>query len=143
MSDGTLLLGAGCATIALALAAPRCGAGSCDADTSKLVPLESRTRMHLHAHDSSSSSSSHRSTGASNTARRLRASPGMRPSDGWKKVQARQYYCTAQPGYVWAATINLAPLLWIRGWDSYLKGVGLGVQGLGLGGWASGCGLRC
>ena len=46
----------------------------------------------------------------------------MRPSDGWKRVQARQYYCTAQPGYVWAATIHLAPLMWIRGWDCYLRG---------------------
>ena len=51
----------------------------------------------------------------------------MRPSDGWKKVRARQYYCTAQPGYVWAATINLAPLMWIRGWDSYLKGADLHI----------------
>ena len=53
---------------------------------------------------------------------RLRASPGMRPSDGWKRVKARQYYCTAQPGYIWAATITLAPLMWIRGWDCYLRG---------------------
>ena len=46
----------------------------------------------------------------------------MRPSDGWKRVAAKQYYCTAQPGYVWAATIHLAPLMWITGWDCYLRG---------------------
>ena len=29
---------------------------------------------------------------------RLRASPGMKASDGWKKVHAKQYFSTAQPG---------------------------------------------
>lgn len=43
---------------------------------------------------------------------------------GWKKVKAEQYYSTTEPGFVWAATIELAPLLWIRGWDSYVRGCG-------------------
>lgn len=26
--------------------------------------------------------------------------------------------------YVWVATIQLAPLFWIKGWDSYVNGAG-------------------
>ncbi|KAK9809546.1 hypothetical protein WJX73_000307 [Symbiochloris irregularis] len=55
---------------------------------------------------------------------RLRASPGMKASEGWKKVHAQQFFSTLQPGYVWAATISLAPFMWIRGWDSYVRGKG-------------------
>lgn len=27
-------------------------------------------------------------------------------------------------GYVWVATIQLAPLFWVKGWDSYVNGSG-------------------
>lgn len=55
-----------------------------------------------------------------------RNSTGSAPGSagGWKRVTADQYYSTTEPGYVWAATVELAPLLWIRGWESYLRGTG-------------------
>lgn len=37
-------------------------------------------------------------------------------------VQVAIQGCAICAGYVWAATISLAPLMWIRGWDSYVRG---------------------
>eukprot|EP00891_Asterochloris_glomerata_P004025 jgi/Astpho2/4025/Aster-01183 len=51
---------------------------------------------------------------------RIRVGPGLTVKEGWKKVRASQYFTTAQPAYVWAAWIWLAPLVWVRGWDSYV-----------------------
>lgn len=42
----------------------------------------------------------------------------------WHKVHAEQYVSCTEPGYVSSATLELAPLLWLRGWDSLINGQG-------------------
>lgn len=37
-------------------------------------------------------------------------------------VSTASLSCGHGAGYVWVATIQLAPLFWVRGWDSYLQG---------------------
>ncbi len=43
---------------------------------------------------------------------------------GWRRVQGEQYYSVNEPGFVWSATIELVPMVWLRGWDSYVRGRG-------------------
>ena len=51
---------------------------------------------------------------------RFRITTGLRPDEGWKRVTATQTWnaCASTPGYCWAATVKLAPGLWVRGWDA-------------------------
>jgi len=51
---------------------------------------------------------------------RFRIATGLRPDEGWKRVTATQTWnaCAGTPGYCWAATVKLAPGLWVRGWDA-------------------------
>ena len=51
---------------------------------------------------------------------RFRIATGLRPDEGWKRVTATQTWnaCASTPGYCWAATVRLAPGLWVRGWDA-------------------------
>lgn len=51
---------------------------------------------------------------------RFRIATGLRPDEGWKRVTATQTWnaCASTPGYCWAATVSLAPGLWVRGWDA-------------------------
>ena len=58
---------------------------------------------------------------------RFRIQTGLRAGEGWKKVAAVQHAAALPlrpPGYVWAATVWLAPGLWVRGWDAYAGGRG-------------------
>jgi hypothetical protein len=56
---------------------------------------------------------------------RFRIAPGLRAEDGWKPVVATQTLAAGrEPGYVWAADVQLAPGLWARGWDAYAGGRG-------------------
>lgn len=55
---------------------------------------------------------------------RIWVSPGLKSTEGWKKVKATQYFSTEEPAWAWSAYVWLAPFVWIRGWDSYLKGKG-------------------
>ena len=56
---------------------------------------------------------------------RFRITPGLRSEDGWKPVLATQTLAAGrEPGYVWAASIQLAPGLWVKGWDAYAGGRG-------------------
>lgn len=45
-------------------------------------------------------------------------------SDSWRRVHAEQYYSVTEPGFVWSATVELVPLVWLRGWESYVRGRG-------------------
>lgn len=45
-------------------------------------------------------------------------------SDGWRRMHAEQYLSVTEPGFVWSATIELVPCVWLRGWDSYIRGRG-------------------
>ena len=51
---------------------------------------------------------------------RFRIATGLRPDEGWKRVEAEQTWnaSASTPGYCWAATVRLAPGLWVRGWDA-------------------------
>ena len=51
---------------------------------------------------------------------RFRIATGLRPDEGWKRVTAEQTWnaSASTPGYCWAATVKLAPGLWVRGWDA-------------------------
>ncbi len=42
----------------------------------------------------------------------------------WFPIRGEQYYDTAEPAFVWSATMKLNPLLWVRGRDKYLNGHG-------------------
>lgn len=56
---------------------------------------------------------------------RFRIAPGLRSEDGWKPVVATQTLAAGrEPGYVWAASIQLAPGLWATGWDAFSGGRG-------------------
>ncbi len=43
----------------------------------------------------------------------------------WKPFRAIQYVATAPPGFVWEATVRMAPLLAVHVVDSYREGAGL------------------
>ena len=51
---------------------------------------------------------------------RFRIATGLRPDEGWKRVTATQTWnaSASTPGYCWAASVTLAPGLWVRGWDA-------------------------
>lgn len=42
----------------------------------------------------------------------------------WFPIRGEQYYDTAEPAFVWAATMKLNALLWVRGRDKYTHGHG-------------------
>ncbi|MDX9760092.1 MAG: hypothetical protein RBU27_13115 [Bacteroidota bacterium] len=42
----------------------------------------------------------------------------------WFPIRGEQYYDTAEPAFVWAATMKLNALLWVRGRDKYTGGHG-------------------
>lgn len=42
----------------------------------------------------------------------------------WKPMRTRQHFATNPPGFVWDASISMAPLLSVRVRDSYLDGTG-------------------
>lgn len=42
----------------------------------------------------------------------------------WFPIRGEQYYDTAEPAFVWAATMKLNALFWIRGRDKYMHGHG-------------------
>lgn len=44
--------------------------------------------------------------------------------EAWLPIKGEQYYDTAEPAFVWAATMKLNPLLWVRGRDKYVGGHG-------------------
>lgn len=58
------------------------------------------------------------------------AAPGGAEAAGgggkeWKPLRAEAYVSVGgRPGLVWSATIQLAPLQWVRGFASYLRGRG-------------------
>jgi Family of unknown function (DUF6544) len=41
---------------------------------------------------------------------------------GWMPFTAQEYYTTDPPGYLWAATFTMAPLVTVRGRDRYAEG---------------------
>ncbi|MHB1223584.1 MAG: DUF6920 family protein [Gemmatimonadaceae bacterium] len=47
-----------------------------------------------------------------------------RPDGAWSPFTARQLYTTRPPGFVWDASIRMAPLLTVRVRDSYIDGEG-------------------
>ncbi|WP_218919466.1 DUF6544 family protein [Spirosoma aerolatum] len=57
---------------------------------------------------------------------RLRQQGLMRTrQDGkWMAAEAEQYFTVDQPGFVWKATIQMAPLLQLNGFDQYKNGHG-------------------
>ena len=44
--------------------------------------------------------------------------------EAWFPIRGEQYYDTAEPAFVWAATMKLNTLLWVRGRDRYMNGHG-------------------
>ncbi len=45
-------------------------------------------------------------------------------SSPYKKLYAEQLFNTQKPGFVWNAGIDLMPLIWVKGIDSYIDGKG-------------------
>jgi len=43
---------------------------------------------------------------------------------GWMPFEAEEYYTTDPPGFVWSVSMEMAPLLTIRGRDRYVEGEG-------------------
>lgn len=43
---------------------------------------------------------------------------------GWMPFEAEEYYTTDPPGFVWSVSMEMAPLLTIRGRDRYVEGTG-------------------
>lgn len=43
---------------------------------------------------------------------------------GWIPFEAEEYYTTDPPGFVWSVSMEMAPLLTIRGRDRYVEGTG-------------------
>ncbi|MCU1275480.1 MAG: hypothetical protein JWO48_2911, partial [Bryobacterales bacterium] len=46
------------------------------------------------------------------------------PNQRWLPIQGEEYFTVAKPGFVWNATVRLAPLLWIAARDRLLAGRG-------------------
>ncbi|MBR9978411.1 MAG: hypothetical protein KFH87_10005 [Bacteroidetes bacterium] len=44
--------------------------------------------------------------------------------EDWFSIRGEQYYATAEPAFIWAATMKMNPLLWVRGRDKYVDGRG-------------------
>jgi len=60
------------------------------------------------------------------TSVRLKQKAEMRleKDKNWMKVNAEQYFKTKEPGFIWKANINMAPLIHISGRDKYENGKG-------------------
>ncbi|WP_169744604.1 DUF6544 family protein [Paenibacillus stellifer] len=60
------------------------------------------------------------------TSVRLKQTGQMRTKEGgpWMKVRAEQYFRADEPGFVWKADVQMAPLLHLSGLDSYQAGHG-------------------
>lgn len=60
------------------------------------------------------------------TSVRLKQTGQMRTKEGgpWMKVRAEQYFRADEPGFVWKADVQMAPLLHLSGLDSYFEGRG-------------------
>ena len=48
----------------------------------------------------------------------------LKENQPWMKAQAKQYFRTDAPGFIWAVDIKMAPLLHIAGKDQYIEGRG-------------------
>src|SRR6185436_19203282 len=46
------------------------------------------------------------------------------PNQRWLPIQGEEYFTVAKPGFVWNATVRLAPLLWFAARDRLLAGQG-------------------
>lgn len=46
------------------------------------------------------------------------------PKGGWKQTEAVQRACPLEPAFVWTASASLAPLVSIKGCDSFVNGTG-------------------
>lgn len=46
------------------------------------------------------------------------------PDKDWMPFEAEEYYTTDPPGFVWSVSMEMAPLLTIRGRDRYVAGIG-------------------
>ncbi len=44
--------------------------------------------------------------------------------ENWFPIRGEQYYATAEPAFVWAATMKMNPFVWVRGRDKYTEGRG-------------------
>jgi Family of unknown function (DUF6544) len=44
--------------------------------------------------------------------------------ESWLPISGEQYYDTAEPAFIWAATMKMNKLLWVRGRDKYMNGHG-------------------
>jgi hypothetical protein len=47
-----------------------------------------------------------------------------KPNQRWLPIRGEQYFTVAKPGFVWDASVRLAPLLWIEARDRLLSGRG-------------------
>ena len=48
----------------------------------------------------------------------------LKENQPWLKAQAKQYFRTEKPGFIWAVDIKMAPLVHIAGKDQYIDGRG-------------------
>jgi hypothetical protein len=48
----------------------------------------------------------------------------MSPNARWSPIEGAQYFSVAHPGFVWFASLHLAPLLWIQARDRLVDGRG-------------------
>lgn len=55
---------------------------------------------------------------------RLKDDPDLQDDEAWLPVKANQYFNIEDPGFLWHAKVNMAPLLWFEGWDAYIDGKG-------------------
>jgi len=46
------------------------------------------------------------------------------PEQRWSPIVGEQYFSVASPGFVWFASLRLAPLVWIQARDRLIKGCG-------------------
>ncbi len=53
-----------------------------------------------------------------------RAMMRMSPDQSWMPVEAEQYFAIEEPGFIWKAEIQAAPLIHIAGRDKYFEGKG-------------------
>jgi hypothetical protein len=50
-----------------------------------------------------------------------RAMMRMSPEQSWMPVEAEQYFTVEEPGFIWRAEIQAAPLIHIAGRDKYFE----------------------
>jgi hypothetical protein len=46
------------------------------------------------------------------------------PDQRWMPIEGEQYFAVSSPGFVWFATLHLAPFLWIQARDCFVSGRG-------------------